>query len=669
MKYVENIVNDDYLHWKLGSVQIITTPTGSRKTSFVLTKLLENAYEKNKFLVYFCNRRTLSKQIKNHIENEIFFPGKYKRNLLICTYQYAESVKVFPAFKEPESEIRRPKQQKFLEQRYGYNTDFRVCKKDILYYVFDEAHYFVSDSSFNKNTSYWKRSDFRQKDSISVFISSTPQPLYLYLGLSKEVMQKIFIKASIQRQLIRNKKNELEKPKSTQALELIERITDSQHILGLPSRSFFDRRLYPSQVAPDTMLPLLQFYTEKEKRINLSKLDHPLSFAIEWMNCVLENQKSSSTFFEYSDNIYTDAPNYGYINVRYFEQYVELNGIIKESTRKWLIFVDSEKEGQELDVALKQQGVDSVFVSAKRKNVGFPEAKKVLEEIATTQSFSDKVLISTSVLDNGVSLNAEKDFNLVISQTDRTAFIQMIGRLRVAHNARINLYLRNFSAKKINSLRAKYENLFFLMMEFYLAQTNNLNIEQRNRIEQKLLNIRPFDILRLKDNKDSTMGSIFSKCQINENFLIHCLYSLANLYESLYPKGDPASHVKNQLYWIGKEYSPENWVNYGESKLALQNLLERYQKKKRLHKDEQDEFCRKVIEVIRLFPKPLLSQSMRSFWKRHLSKKNCGEELLPGKALLNKFFDQQNQPYRIVSKQWYKDRKTVWVIKRKEDQD
>lgn len=59
-QHVTDIIGDDYLNWKLRDKIVISTPTGSGKTTFILKKLLRNAAAQNKHLVYFCNRRILN---------------------------------------------------------------------------------------------------------------------------------------------------------------------------------------------------------------------------------------------------------------------------------------------------------------------------------------------------------------------------------------------------------------------------------------------------------------------------------------------------------------------------------------------------------------------------------------------------------------------------------
>lgn len=59
---VTDLVGDKYLTWKEGDEIIISTPTGSGKTTFIMRKLLLHACLNRKHIMYLCNRRALHDQ-------------------------------------------------------------------------------------------------------------------------------------------------------------------------------------------------------------------------------------------------------------------------------------------------------------------------------------------------------------------------------------------------------------------------------------------------------------------------------------------------------------------------------------------------------------------------------------------------------------------------------
>ena len=70
-KYVSELIGEEYKKWKEGDTVIITTPTGSGKTSFVLSKLLQQAVEENMHILYLCNRKVLSEQFREQSKQKL----------------------------------------------------------------------------------------------------------------------------------------------------------------------------------------------------------------------------------------------------------------------------------------------------------------------------------------------------------------------------------------------------------------------------------------------------------------------------------------------------------------------------------------------------------------------------------------------------------------------
>ena len=68
--YVSDAIGNDYMNWKSGDNIIISFPTGTGKTYFVLNVLVPYAKKLNKKIVMFCNRVALYEQINNAISEE-----------------------------------------------------------------------------------------------------------------------------------------------------------------------------------------------------------------------------------------------------------------------------------------------------------------------------------------------------------------------------------------------------------------------------------------------------------------------------------------------------------------------------------------------------------------------------------------------------------------------
>ena len=104
-RYVSERIGDDYLNWQVGENVLISTPTGSGKTTFVIEVLLRHAIRQGKHVVYYCNRRILNDQFSVISEERIkkMYSGsgdisaeEALSHLQIFTYQYMERRKTHP---------------------------------------------------------------------------------------------------------------------------------------------------------------------------------------------------------------------------------------------------------------------------------------------------------------------------------------------------------------------------------------------------------------------------------------------------------------------------------------------------------------------------------------------------------------------------------------------
>ena len=106
--------------------------------------------------------------------------------------------------------------------------------------------------------------------------------------------------------------------------------------------------------------------------------------------------------------------------------YNELEDQIAKSGEKWLIFVDSIKKGEALQ---KKLGPDSVFICAENSE-GEGKAAAELRNLVENEKMQHRVVISTSILDNGITIKDTNLTNIVIDCNDKVEMVQMLGRKR-----------------------------------------------------------------------------------------------------------------------------------------------------------------------------------------------------------------------------------------------
>ena len=77
-KYVADYIGESYKEWS-NEIVLIAAGTGRGKTTFIADTLLTYAVEKDKRLLYLCNRSELQKQVNERI------PIEYKSYIEVTT--------------------------------------------------------------------------------------------------------------------------------------------------------------------------------------------------------------------------------------------------------------------------------------------------------------------------------------------------------------------------------------------------------------------------------------------------------------------------------------------------------------------------------------------------------------------------------------------------------
>ena len=118
--------------------------------------------------------------------------------------------------------------------------------------------------------------------------------------------------------------------------------------------------------------------------------------------------------------------------------YKEIVPKILGSSEKWLIFVDSIKKGTELK---KSIGAEAVFICAENSEAN-GEAVAEIKGLIENEMQCHRVVISTSILDNGITIKDTALTNIVIDCNDRVEMVQMLGRKRcINEEDQFSLYL------------------------------------------------------------------------------------------------------------------------------------------------------------------------------------------------------------------------------------
>ena len=170
-------------------------------------------------------------------------------------------------------------------------------------------------------------------------------------------------------------------------------------------------------------------------------------------------------------------PDFSYLDVKYarsIERIVDEN-LADATDSKWIYFVPSAKEGKDISNLLIKGGISKSEINfLSRENLNSTNvAREVSETIITKKTFPGRILITTLVLEAGVSIKDAKVKNMVNLHYSKESFIQCIGRKRIEANERVRLYICSrdstfFSIKKrTNDIACKTANILI-----QYAQTN-----------------------------------------------------------------------------------------------------------------------------------------------------------------------------------------------------
>lgn len=681
--YVSGLIGEEYKNWEPGDWVLLSYPTGMGKTHFILHTLLRHAASRKMHLVYYCNRKFLNLQfeaiVKKQLLEELGEEGEaLARYLHVRTYQNAEKTKSYP-------DLRNSKHRR----DYGYG-EYEVREWEIRYYVFDEAQYPVIDCQVNPGTHFWTRlrSDSRKTH---VFLTATPEPFRLFYSclrgnLSVELMQTFLLRHYLGRNKFSGGNTEYWlRIASSNYRYLSEQYDQAEKNVA----AYLNNSLaYPSP------FNCQQYQASLNER-------NTIQWRMNWERDLIEqaSREPYRVLYDFVETAYqlgpkldyhldtTPAELYSYVDERYFDDLIGMAGRIAASAaqgERWLIFVRKKEEGDLLETVLKSYRCSSVTVTARiarnydgRQVPRRSPRSRVMDALVWRQELGCNVLISTSVLDNGISLHADAVDHLVLCQPGKTSFLQMLGRVRVREGQKLRVYIQRQQPKQIKGYidQCKKDIEFLIRWELnrpqkdpnpFFSKIIQPIIRETERLEQERLE-PVYRSKYLVQDMDEVTKKIVEKA----NPLVLCNL-LGNLYDmevraKAQGTEDPSFYLRHQLSWLGKEYDPTRWIDYQETADELTAYLEPLaQSGKRLSKEEQLTFRRDCLRLLNELcgPSAYLDKVRRRF--------SLEQEDYPGMKVLNLVFEDARIPYCIRSRQPGKTkqggpRESYWTIEKRSE--
>lgn len=244
---------------------------------------------------------------------------------------------------------------------------------------------------------------------------------------------------------------------------------------------------------------------------------------------------------------------------------------------------------------------------------------KTFQEIVENDSFPQRVLITTKVLDNGINLKDESLKHMAIGTFDETTFLQIVGRKRRTQQSdRLKLYLKNESE---GTIQRQFKNHILKIFIFWHDLLCIQSLDHNEKYFPSLLN--QFVLKYMKNRKlkypfykyitritqknlpGSSFIDAYQPAEYPKRKLSYDYYQMMAIFEQaqnerfymaqrrgIKTEEDYQTNEKNlqsqqfiwlrtQLSWLGFDvnqlnpYDPKNWItsHSGQAQQDKQNLL------------------------------------------------------------------------------------------------
>lgn len=325
-KYLTEIIGKDYEGWRRDKI-FLNSPTGTGKSTFIVSTLLNYLALRRKRMIILCNRRLLREQYWHQLFHEFERYSELKECVEVCTYQeLAETLK------------------------QGYLIDDKLRSFDCI--CLDEVHYFYQDTDFN--------------------------------GFGTFVTLQAIIQAGFPKLMI-----------------------------------FMSATLSCVRPILEETLKRCQKWADREA----PEFNHDKYFRIREYGCGWEND-------------------YSHLCCKVVPDFETLCGVMANSEKKSIMFLD-DKEGAEKirQILSGYEGIQASDITIlNAENLDDSKNAGNLKQLAIGHRMPSKILITTSVLDNGVSIHDPDVENVFILTESKTSFLQMLGRVRSEGMGQISLY-------------------------------------------------------------------------------------------------------------------------------------------------------------------------------------------------------------------------------------
>ena len=323
--------------------------------------------------------------------------------------------------------------------------------------------------------------------------------------------------------------------------------------------NFKNKNKFFVTATPDDILPVIALHLSEiyKKNYFYNSYENEKTYALHYFKVVPHKNNFKVEFFNY----HKEAG-------ELFSQLINKVNF-KEKT---LIFLDNKEQGKKLVEFFKEKDISCDFIDSSAKDT------EVFKNLILKNKFDSQILISTSVIDNGVSIIDKSVKNIVIISFDKISFLQKLGRKRLDENEKITIYIPNFDKKNLeNILNGVIKNL----QDYCQEQKNATEYLCKNFSNSQKSN---FCYYNTKKDSIRINSLIFHKLMLKKVFLEDIL----NKYED-----NSNIIVETQLNWLGVDVTNKKFLKYTQKEIELINELEK-RKGKLIFETEIDEYLTEI---------------------------------------------------------------------------
>lgn len=378
----------------------------------------------------------------------------------------------------------------------------------------------------------------------------------------------------------------------------------------------------------------------------------------------LQNKYQPMVFYHFKRN-------YTYLDVKTYSNFDELYTRIIESIHKrkekWLIFIDDKEKGKTVKRKLEECGekmgisllpsdkkteVEKILVVDAESKSNPQYQAMVLNETLPKGVF---VLITTSVLDNGVNLTGIK--NIVVSDMSKAKVLQMVGRARVNDsNDHKTVYLKRFDEKYVSKRLESLQNQQDAYHKYELAYGDLPHPSaSRGYSEYQFLSKYYDGNVRDLENAKHWFGrSIKEPTKLYFNEIARSLMeSQISQYKLISDEMQQEAkqgkvgqkYLEHQLSWFGKIYSEDDDLTFADKDKAKKQFvafLEAYAESgEQIDQQKQKQsFCPEFTKL----------------YDAAFGRKDPNKQRIYGIQKMNTYLEDENIGYEVISHSKY------WII-------